>query len=46
MKYDFARIEKKWQDNWEITFTDEKLKSVLRTAGYNVGNIRKVQVTK
>ena len=34
------------QDNWEITFTDEKLKSVLRTADYNVGNIRKVQVTK
>jgi stage II sporulation protein D len=33
-------------DNWEVTYTDEKLRSLLRTAGFNVGNIQKVQVTK
>ncbi len=33
-------------DTWEIVVPDEKLKSLLRSAGHNVGNIQKVQVTK
>ena len=33
-------------DNWEVAFTDEQLKSILRSAGHNIGNIQKVQITK
>lgn len=33
-------------DNWEVSYTDEQFRSRLRSAGYNVGKIQKVSITK